>query len=55
MPKDLNDILDPEKKLSEKALMVKKQLFNKYPRQLSKKERERLEEQKAMDELEDEF
>ena len=55
MDDELKTILDPENKLSDRALLVKKQLFNKYPRQLNKKERERMAEQKMMEDLEAEF
>ena len=44
LEKELIAILNPRNECSKKLLMVKKILFNKYPRPLSKKERERLEE-----------
>ena len=44
--KELNQLLDPKEKLTEMQLRVKTHLYMKYPRPLTKKEREEIQEEK---------
>ena len=55
LEEDLELILDPRKELTKIQLMVKKKLFDKYPKPLSKEEQRRAEEQQMMKEMEEEL
>ena len=52
---ELNALLNPENKLQEGILKIKRLMFNQYPRKLSKAERLKLEDQKAKQDLEELF
>ena len=52
---DLRKALDPEKKLKEMDFKVKKYLYMKYPRPLTKKERAEIQDEQEKDELESYF
>ena len=52
---ELDAILDPERKLSNEEIVRKRNLFNRYPKQLHKNEIKRIKEKDLMNDLEEEF
>ena len=55
LEEELMQLLNPKGDISETEMMIRKNLYFKFPRKLSKKERERMEEQQMQEKLEEEF
>ena len=55
LEEELMQLLNPKGDISEIEMMIRKNLYIKFPRKLSKKERERMEEQQMQEKLEEEF
>ena len=52
---ELRKIMDPDNKLSEDEFKIKRLLYNKYPRPLTKKERDECKEEQERERLEELF
>ena len=55
LEEELVQLLNPKGDISDMEMMIRKNLYIKFPRKLSKKERERMEEQQMQEKLEEEF